>query len=320
MGTWPPCSKGKENEPAVATYIPVQAPPPPHICTTPHETYFPWIVPLIFIADVAAFIYTMYVNNCPASSNECVFPELGRYAFQPLTENMFLGPTADTLQKVGALQVSLVVVDGQVWRLITCIWLHAGVVHLVLNMISLLFVGVRLEKEFGFWKIGLLYVLSGFGGSLASCNQLKLSSKQGASLIKSVGASGALFGLLGAMLSELIMNWTIYANKCIALVTLIFIIALNMAIGFIPGVDISAHVGGFSAGFLLGFILLIRPQFGWVSRKHIPPGYDLRRLKPKHKCYQYLLWVLAFVMLVVGFAFSVATLFKGNVQNSSVPS
>lgn len=54
-------------------------------------------------------------------------------------------------------------------------------------------------------KIGMLYLLSGFGGSLMSCLSIRTKI--------SVGASGALFGLLGAMLSELIMNWTIYANK-----------------------------------------------------------------------------------------------------------
>lgn len=58
-------------------------------------------------------------------------------------------------------------------------------------------------------RIGLLYVLAGFGGSLMSCINLDIAGKP----TLSVGASGALFGLLGAMLSELFTNWTIYANK-----------------------------------------------------------------------------------------------------------
>lgn len=64
-----------------------------------------------------------------------------------------------------------------------------------------------------FWclavRIGCLYVLSGFGGSLLS--SISLNPAENPTI--SVGASGALFGLLGAMLSELITNWTIYANK-----------------------------------------------------------------------------------------------------------
>ncbi|KAI4329326.1 hypothetical protein L6164_021604 [Bauhinia variegata] len=88
-------------------------------------------------------------------------------------------------------------------------FLHAGVIHLLANMFSLLFVGIRMEEEFGFLRIGLLYLLSGLGGSLLSLLHLKGSAKA----TISVGASGALFGCLGAMLSKLLTNWTIYANK-----------------------------------------------------------------------------------------------------------
>jgi membrane associated rhomboid family serine protease len=94
---------------------------------------------------------------------------------------------------------------SQAWRLESCTWLHAGLIHLLANMISLIFIGVRLEQQFGFWKVGLVYLVSGFGGSVLSV----LFIRKGVS----VGASGALFGLLGAMLSELITNWTIYTNR-----------------------------------------------------------------------------------------------------------
>ncbi|KAL2924165.1 RHOMBOID-like protein 1, partial [Bienertia sinuspersici] len=57
-----------------------------------------------------------------------------------------------------------------------------------------------------------------------------------------------------------------------ALLTLILVIILNLAVGVLPHVDNFAHIGGFITGFLLGFILLIRPQFGWVSQKHARPG------------------------------------------------
>jgi len=106
---------------------------------------------------------------------------------------------------MGALETSKVTKDHEGWRLITCIWLHAGVIHILANMLILVLIGIRLEKEFGFLRIGTLYVISGIGGSL-------LSSLFMVSNI-SVGASGALFGLLGSMLSELITNWTIYENK-----------------------------------------------------------------------------------------------------------
>ncbi|KAM4080375.1 hypothetical protein ACJW30_11G011200 [Castanea mollissima] len=67
-----------------------------------------------------------------------------------------------------------------------------------------------------------------------------------------IGASGALFVLLGAMVSKLFTNWTIYANKCAALVTLMLIITINLPLGFLPHVDNSAHIEGFQSGFPLG--------------------------------------------------------------------
>lgn len=83
--------------------------------------------------------------------------------------------------------------------------------------------------------------------------------------------------------------------------TLVIVVALNMAIGLlIPHVDNSAHIGGFVTGFLLGFVLLIRPQYGYVSRRYIPAGYDIKRKKPKYKAYQYVLWVVALFLLVAG--------------------
>ncbi|CAA6666416.1 unnamed protein product [Spirodela intermedia] len=265
----------------------------------PETAWVAWLVPAFVLANFVAFAYTMYVNDCPGSSpadrggERCILQDtLGRFAFEPLVVNPLFGPTTQTLDSLGALDYKKVVEEGEEWRLFTCVWLHAGVVHLLANMLSFLFIGVRLEQEFGFVKIGMLYVISGFGGSLLS--SLSIQSKI------SVGASGALFGLLGAMLSELITNWTIYANKFAALLTLLVIIAINLAVGIIPHVDSSAHIGGFVSGFLLGFVLLIRPQFGWISRNHIPAGYDMDLVKPKHKVYQYLLWIIALVLLVIG--------------------
>jgi membrane associated rhomboid family serine protease len=205
---------------------------------------------------------------------------------------------------MGALEWQKVVKEHQGWRLITCIWLHAGVIHLLANMLSLVFIGIRLEQEFGFARIGTVYLVSAFGGSVLSA----LFNQNGVS----VGASGALFGLLGAMLSELITNWTIYASKFAALVTLLFIIVINLAFGLLPHVDNFAHIGGFISGFLLGFVFLMRPQFGWVNRKIIPPGYDVNSVvKSKHNAYQYILGLLSLILLIVGFTVGLVLLFHG---------
>ncbi|VVA97764.1 unnamed protein product [Arabis nemorensis] len=258
------------------------------------EPWYAWLVPLILVANFVTFVSTMYVNDCPSRSKDCVlFNILGRLSFQPLKENLLLGPSLSTLRKLGALEKRRVQA-GDKWRIVSCIWLHGGLLHLIVNMISLLCIGMRLEQEFGFLRIGTLYMISGIGGSIVSC----LMDIRGERI--SVGASGALFGLLGAMLSELITNWSIYEDKCTSLMTLILITLLNVTVGFLPHVDDSAHGGGFLAGFFLGFVLLLRPQYGYVSSKCIPPGFIVKHKKSKHKCYQHFLRFLSVAILLAG--------------------
>ncbi|KAJ4772239.1 Rhomboid-like protein [Rhynchospora pubera] len=273
----------------------------------PYKSHSPWLVPAMTVANVVLFLITMYINDCPKHSTGCVVRFLGRFSFQPTKENPLLGPSSATLDKMGALDVNKVVHGHQGWRLITCVWLHAGVVHILANMLCLLLIGIRLEQEFGFLKVGMVYIISGLGGSVLSALFIQSSI--------SVGASGALFGLLGAMLSELLTNWTIYANKCAALLTLIFVIVLNLAIGILPHVDNFAHLGGFISGFLLGFVVLIRPQFGWVSQRYqyTRPGYLPGSASPKskHNACQYILWIVAAVLLIIGFTVAMVLLFRG---------
>ncbi|KAI4340367.1 hypothetical protein MLD38_025212 [Melastoma candidum] len=273
---------------------------------TPFRTWLPWLVPCFVAINVVLFIVTMYVNDCPRNAvpgSKCILGFLGRFSFQSLSENPLLGPSSTTLLKMGALDTNKIVEGRQAWRLFTCIWLHAGVFHILANMLSLLFIGIRLEREFGFVRIGVLYIVSGFGGSLLSALFLQTSI--------SVGASGALFGLLGSMLSELLINWTIYANKLAALLTLIFIVIVNLAFGILPHVDNFAHIGGFLSGFLLGFVFLIRPQYAWINQKNPPPGFVPATLKPKHKTYQYVLLAVSMALLIVGFTLGLVALFRG---------
>ncbi|KAJ8767681.1 hypothetical protein K2173_018239 [Erythroxylum novogranatense] len=275
---------------------------------TSDKAWTSWLIPMFVVANVAVFVAVMYVNNCPRNNlgfdGGCVARFLGRISFQPLRENPLFGPSSTTLEKMGALEWDKVVHAHQGWRLVTCMWLHAGVIHLLANMLSLVFIGIRLEQQFGFARVGIIYLLSGFGGSILSSLFIQRNI--------SVGASGALFGLLGAMLSELLTNWTIYSNKVAALITLLVIIAVNLAVGILPHVDNFAHIGGFLTGFLLGFVLLLRPQFRWVERRHLPAG---ARVKSKHKVYQYVLWLVAMILLIVGFILGLVMLFKGENAN-----
>ncbi|KAL6565193.1 Retinoblastoma-like protein 1 [Orobanche minor] len=142
-------------------------------------------------------------------------------------------------------------------------------------------------------RVGLLYIVSGIGGSLLSSLFVRNTI--------SVGASGALFGLLGAILSELLVNWTIYENKLESLLSLLLIIMINMAVGILPHVDNFAHLGGFITGFLLGFVLLIRPQFGWVNKRNAPNYLLATPSKSKYKAYQCVFLVASVIFLSLGY-------------------
>ncbi|CAN6690934.1 unnamed protein product [Malus baccata var. baccata] len=134
---------------------------------------------------------------------------------------------------------------------ISCTWLHAGVFHVLANMLSLVFIGIWLEQEFGFVRIGFLYLMSGFGGSLLSALFIQYGIF--------VGASGARFGLLGSMLSELISNWTMFLSAVSSIAYSPFHHHNKLSIGILPHVDNFAHIGGFVSRFLLGFLFFIRP-------------------------------------------------------------
>ncbi|ESQ35555.1 hypothetical protein EUTSA_v10008314mg [Eutrema salsugineum] len=268
-----------------------------------------WLTPVIVIACIAVFIVVMFINDCPktaaGANGDCVAKFLRRFSFQPLRENPLLGPSSSTLDKMGALEWRKVVKGNEKWRLVTSMWLHAGIIHLVVNMFNLIVIGIRLEQQFGFIRVGLIYLISGFGGSILSALFLQNSI--------SVGASGALLGLLGAMLSELLINWTIYANKVAALVTILFIVAIDLAIGLLPSVDNFSHIGGFITGFLLGFVLLIRPQFGWEESNN---AYQYGgRARPKYNPCQYVLLFVGAVSVVGVLTVGTVMLFKGENGN-----
>ncbi|KAD3068233.1 hypothetical protein E3N88_36113 [Mikania micrantha] len=212
--------------------------------------------------------------------------------------------SSNWLVKMGALEYNKVVNKSEEWRILTCMWLHAGVFHVFANMLGLVFIGSRLEHEFGFLRIAVLYILSGIGGSVLSSLFVRTTI--------SVGASGALFGLLGGILSELISNWTIYANVFAAISTIVFIILINIAVGVLPHVDNYAHIGGFFTGFFLGFVILIRPQFKWSNQRHVPPGYmATTTTRTKYKTYQYILLILSLIALLVGFTIGLILLTRG---------
>ena len=134
---------------------------------------------------------------------------------------------------------------GEIWRLATSMFLHIGIVHLVVNMYSLYIIGKQLESFLGRWKFLIVYLGSGILGSL-------LSVVVHSSI--SAGASGAIFGLLGSLL-YFGYHYRLYLGTVLK-TQVIPIIIINLLIGFmVPGIDNFAHIGGLVGGYLLTMVL-----------------------------------------------------------------
>ncbi|KAK8600755.1 hypothetical protein V6N13_059512 [Hibiscus sabdariffa] len=207
-----------------------------------------WLISLLVILHLMAFITTTLVNYFSIPS---VF-------FQPLSENPLLGPSASTLDKVGALRRAFLAQNPLNWRFFLCPWLHAGLIHFAFNISCTIFIGIHLERDYGPLRTGVIYLLSAFSGSLI-CSLFVRNNPV-------VTSSGALFGLLGTMLSGLIRNWKVYSSKCAALAALFTVMVLNFLLGLLPYIDNFANIGAFISGLLLGFVLLLTPQVRQMSK------------------------------------------------------
>ncbi|WP_439606320.1 rhomboid family intramembrane serine protease [Hydrogenophaga sp.] len=161
-------------------------------------------------------------------------------------------PTSADLFAWGANSATAVVRDGEYWRLLTATALHGGVLHLGLNMFALWDAGRRVCQWFGNGQFLLIYLGSGLAGSALS---LHFSSQQAVS----VGASGAVFGVLGALLVGVYQH---RASVPKAMATQLLtsqgmFVALMLVQGFArPGIDNAAHVGGLVAGALMAWLLV----------------------------------------------------------------
>jgi len=139
------------------------------------------------------------------------------------------------------------ILQGQYWRFVTPIFLHANLLHLGLNMLNLAVLGVFLERLVGHIRFLLIYVTTGIVSIIASFYFMPQEI--------SVGASGAIFGLVGAYSVFVLMHRRAFRKGGIpALLWLIIVIAGNLSIGFfVPNVDNYAHLGGLLSGCLLGW-------------------------------------------------------------------
>jgi membrane associated rhomboid family serine protease/predicted Zn-dependent protease len=209
----------------------VPPPEPEPDYTAPTVTYAEeltpiWVTPAIVVLNVVVFVAMLATGVSPIS------------------------PTAGDLFKWGANFGPATFLGGEWWRLLTCAFVHVGVLHLVFNMYALWAAGAWAERVFGSVAFLGLYLVAAVGGSLVST----LWSPE----VVSAGASGAIFGVYGAILAFVQVQGGHLpegAAEHLRRSSLGFV-AYNLLFGLTaPNISNSAHVGGLATGFLAGWLL-----------------------------------------------------------------
>ena len=165
-------------------------------------------------------------------------------------------PTGQALVTWGANYTPLTR-GGEPWRLLTACFLHIGVIHLTVNMMSLRYLGMQIEPLLGSWRFLLAYIATGLTGSLGSLWWHTAAV--------SAGASGAIFGIEGVLLGLLMTNLLDNRFRKLLLKSTLSVVGINLAIGLGIGADNAAHIGGLLGGVIvgLGYYAGLRANLGW---------------------------------------------------------
>ena len=172
--------------------------------------------------------------------------------------HILAGMSGEASYKLGiSLPFGYLLQDHQWWRLVTAMFLHGGLLHIGLNMMSLMQLGPALEELYGSARYFFLYVFTGAFGFLASALTGHFS----------LGASGALLGLVGAMLAITSKRGGSFMRDLRS--RLITSVVILFAVGFMGAfrIDNAAHLGGLAAGFVIGKIFVDRePMNAWEKQ------------------------------------------------------
>ena len=216
------------------------------------EAPFPPTRPEFFI-PVATPRWTHILIGC----NLAVFVAVMAYGY--LVYKDLDGSTNLTVLTDMGAKVNGLIAQGQVWRLFTAMFLHIGVIHLLFNLYALNSLGPLVEGFFGHRRFLAIYLLGGLFGSLAS---------YAFSAATSAGASGAIFGLIGAATVYFLRYQSNFGARGRSILqNMLVVIAINLIFGLsMPGIDNWGHIGGLIGGALLAWGLLPRYRTPTVVR------------------------------------------------------
>lgn len=164
-----------------------------------------------------------------------------------------------TLVEFGA-KYNPLILEGEWWRFITPVFLHIGLLHLLMNSVAVYYIGSEVEKIYGSVRFFLIYLVAGFTGVVAS-----FVFSDG---VVSAGASGAIFGCFGALLYFGVVNPKLFVRTMGT--NIIVLILINLVLGFtISGIDNAGHIGGLVGGFLataaVGVPKKMKPMYNVIA-------------------------------------------------------
>jgi rhomboid protease GluP len=166
--------------------------------------------------------------------------------------------SSEFLLNIGAMYGPAVVLNGEIWRLFTAMFLHGGLEHVAMNMLSLWFVGRVVENWFDKVSYLIIYLVSGVMGGLVSIYIHPVTV--------GIGASGAIFGIFGAMAGAVIVHKDMMGEQFKNFIQQFgFILLLNFIIGVVfESVDMSAHIAGLVAGMVGGAVVAKNRNGIWL--------------------------------------------------------
>ena len=207
-----------------------------HVSNADADFTIPRVTPLLLLVNLLAFGVVFYF-----------------YLRQGMSaRSILLDGNALILHKLGALS-SVDLLHQEWWRLLSCCFLHVGLVHLLFNMYSLWAMSA-IEAEWGSPRYLLIYLTSGIAGS---CAAMIFNPPATGTIL--VGASGAIWGILGSVLARIFYHSRHYSNEEMARTYRQFlpIFVLNVGLSLMPGISMFAHFGGGLAGFVMGLLVLV---------------------------------------------------------------
>lgn len=155
-------------------------------------------------------------------------------------------PSGEALVNWGA-NYRPITLEGEAWRLFTACFLHVGLLHLLLNMFALVYIGGVLEGLLGTVRFSFAYLLTGLTGSLLSLYWHHNTV--------SAGASGAIFGLYGVFLALLTTHLVEKSARADLLTSTLSFVGYNLFFGMKGNIDNAGHIGGLAGGLLVGYCM-----------------------------------------------------------------